>query len=394
MLAGGVLAVALVLALIGSTAALIGVGVAVGVVALAGTALARQAWRYRVVAGPALVFLTIPFVLVYLSAQNPYERTSFALLRDDITGVGAATIAVAAAILVFSGVREIAIARRSAAGAPWRSFVLSGAFGGGGTQSAPTTGIAMVATGPAILLVAILLVVPTLVDGQQQQAGAGAILGGIVLAIVGVIVAPALAAVALVGRGDRAERERAVQRQAVAAHLHDSVLQTFALVQRNIDDPDEVRRLIRRQERELRDWLAGREPTRPDTLVGALTQVIDEVEAEHHVTIELDVVGDRPADTRVLPVVDAAREALRNAGRHADGAPIRVVADTAEDAVTVYVRDEGPGFDREAVPPTRRGICDAIIARMEAAGGTAVIDTVPGAGTEVILRLPSARPRA
>lgn len=179
-----------------------------------------------------------------------------------------------------------------------------------------------------------------------------------------------------------------MHRQAVAAHLHDSVLQTFALVQRRIDDPDEVRRLIRRQERELRDWLAGREPLRPDTLGGALQQVVDEVEAELHATIELELLGDRRVDAAVGALIDATREALRNALRHGAGAPVRVVAAMDGPTTEIYVRDEGPGFVLDAVPTQRRGIRDAIIGRMASVGGSAEIDTEPGAGTEVVLRLP------
>ncbi|EHN10579.1 putative two-component system sensor kinase [Patulibacter medicamentivorans] len=331
----------------------------------------------------AVLLLALAPLLVLLSAHGGYGQR-----RDDVLDVACGALLVATAILVFAGVRRLAVARRSEAGdTPWRAFVGRDRAVGGRRPA----GVGHVASGLALLSIALIRLGDQAIGYRSGvPAVAGALLPPVLAAVVTVVVAPALAAVALVGRRDRGERERALQRQAVAAHLHDSVLQTFALVQRRLDDPDEVRRLIRRQERELRDWLAGREPVRAGTLAGALQQIADEVEAELGPAIELEMLGDRPTDERLGQLLDATREALRNAARHARGAAIRVVCDAEGPTIAVYVRDEGPGFAIDAVPPERRGIRDAIIARMEAAGGSAVIDTAPGAGTEVVLRLPAA----
>lgn len=381
--AAAALAVAVAAALVGPGGALVGGGLALAVAAVAATELLRFAWRDRAAAGVAVLLLALAPLLVLLPAHGGYGQR-----RDDVLDVACGALLVATAILVFAGVRRLAVARRSEAGdTPWRAFVGRDRAVGGRRPA----GVGHVASGLALLSIALIRLGDQAIGYRSGvPAVAGALLPPVLAAVVTVVVAPALAAVALVGRRDRGERERALQRQAVAAHLHDSVLQTFALVQRRLDDPDEVRRLIRRQERELRDWLAGREPVRSGTLAGALQQIADEVEAELGPAIELEMLGDRPTDERLGQLLDATREALRNAARHARGAAIRVVCDADGPTIAVYVRDEGPGFAIDAVPPERRGIRDAIIARMEAAGGSAVIDTAPGAGTEVVLRLPAA----
>lgn len=377
------LAVAMLAALVGGPAARLGVGLAVAVLAWGLAWLVRTIWRRRAASGTAVLLLLVPLAalaLIPLTADRPaVERAARAV---DVT---VATMLVAAAVLVFAGVRRLALTRRRTGGSPWATFASTERLLAGDRPPAirmTTAGVMLVATSMLLIVLA-----------PRGFAGSGTSWGGalllLALATSAVIAAPALAAMAVVNRRDRAERERALQRQAVAAHLHDSVLQTFALVQRRLDDPDEVRRLIRRQERELRDWLAGRDPRRPDMLGGALQQVIDDVETELHVSIELELLGDRRVDRDVGSLVDATREALRNAARHGDGAPIRVLAAADGPTTEVYVRDEGPGFVPDEAPIERRGIRDAIIGRMTAVGGSAVIDAAPGAGTEVVLRLPS-----
>lgn len=374
---------ALSTALLGGTAAKVGVGILAALVVVAASRLLRRAWRDRLAAGVAALLLAVPLiglaVVLRTSGASRAERIASAV---DVTVV---TFFVATAVLVFAGARLLVLTRRRSAGTPWASLASEDHRDERSRRSGrrlATAGVLLVGAGLALVAIA-----------PRGLAGLGADWLGVallaVLAVVALLVAPALAAATVVGRRDRAERERALQRQAVAAHLHDSVLQTFALVQRRIDDPDEVRRLIRRQERELRDWLAGRDPLRPDTLGGALQRIVDDVEAELHEPIELEVLGDRPVDDRVGQLIDAAREALRNAGRHGGGAPIHVLAAADGPVTEIYVRDEGPGFALDAVPAERRGIRDAIIGRMAAAGGSAVIDATPGVGTEVVLRLPA-----
>lgn len=187
---------------------------------------------------------------------------------------------------------------------------------------------------------------------------------------------------------DKAGTAHDRERQRFAAHLHDSVLQTLALVQRQAHDPVAVARMARRQEHALRAWMAGEAELVSDTVVAALRDAVAEVEDEHGITVEFTAIGDRALDPACEELVAAGREALRNAARHAGGAPVFVFCQVAPDGrVEVFVRDEGPGFDPATVPPERRGIRDAIVGRMACAGGQAKIESVCGEGTEVTLRI-------
>jgi signal transduction histidine kinase len=188
---------------------------------------------------------------------------------------------------------------------------------------------------------------------------------------------------------ERGERIRLAERAAIAARIHDSVLQTLALVQRDADDAPRVRALARRQERELRRWLYGSGYGDAETLDDALVEAVADVEEAHLVRIELATSGDAPLDERLAELVLAAREALVNAAKHARSEEIAVYAEVEPGSVAVFVRDRGAGFDRAAVAPGRRGIADSIEARMRRAGGAATITSAPGSGTEVELTLPT-----
>jgi signal transduction histidine kinase len=217
------------------------------------------------------------------------------------------------------------------------------------------------------------------------------VLGAVVVAVVlAIILAPWWWRLLGSLSEERAERIRSQERAEVAAHLHDSVLQTLALVQRRSNDPREVAGLARRQERELRAWLSERPDPRPDERVAAaLEAVAAEVEEDHRATVETVLVGDAPLDGIGETVVAAAREALVNAAKFAGDAPVTLYAELADDRLQVFVRDRGPGFDPTAVPDDRRGIRDSIVGRMERRGGCAVIHTsgAPTPGTEVELVL-------
>jgi signal transduction histidine kinase len=170
----------------------------------------------------------------------------------------------------------------------------------------------------------------------------------------------------------------------VAAHLHDSVLQTLALVQRS-SDPQQVAALARRQERELRAWLDGGRPDPGESLASSLEAAAAEVEETHGVPIDVVAVGDARVDERGAALVAATREALVNAAKFAGGALVQLYAEVGEERTEVFVRDRGPGFDPAAVPEDRRGLRESIVGRMDRHGGRAVVHSSPGAGTEVEL---------
>lgn len=185
---------------------------------------------------------------------------------------------------------------------------------------------------------------------------------------------------------ERAARVRETERAEIAAHLHDSVLQTLALIQRNAADSAQVARLARAQERDLREWLYGPRPTADATVASVVKSVAAEVEDRHGVAVDLVVVGDGPVSDRVGALMAALRESMLNAVRHA-GAPVSVYVEVGPDGVEAFVRDRGPGFDLAAVPPDRLGVRESIIGRMERHGGSARVRT-DGDGTEVRLELP------
>jgi signal transduction histidine kinase len=209
----------------------------------------------------------------------------------------------------------------------------------------------------------------------------------VVLVAVTIILAPWWIRLVRGLASERAARIRSQERAEVAAHLHDSVLQTLALVQKRADDPREVAALARRQERELRAWLNNTRPAGTATLAGALEAAAAEVEGDHHVPIEVVTVGDGPLDERAAALVAAAREALVNASKFAGPEPISLYAEVENGRTEVFVRDRGPGFDPEESPADRRGVRDSIIGRMERHGGRAKVHSNPGHGTEVELVL-------
>jgi signal transduction histidine kinase/phage shock protein PspC (stress-responsive transcriptional regulator) len=174
------------------------------------------------------------------------------------------------------------------------------------------------------------------------------------------------------------------ERAEIAAHLHDSVLQTLALIQKNADTPTTVVRLARAQERDLRQYLY-QDPSRPTgTLTDRLEDLAAAIEDDHGQPIEVVTVGSATGPW-LDPVLQAAREAMLNGVRHAG--PVQVYAEGRPDAVEVFVKDRGPGFDLATIPPDRLGIRESVVGRMERAGGTARIITGDG-GTEVRLHLP------
>ena len=209
-----------------------------------------------------------------------------------------------------------------------------------------------------------------------------------VVVVLAVIFAPWILRLVRNLTAERAQRIRSQERAEMAAHLHDSVLQTLAMVQRRAGEPHEVAAIARRQERELRAWLSGRPaPGQVAQLAPALEVAAAEVEERHGVPVEVVAVGDRDLDPATEAVVGAAREAMTNAAKFGGGSTVDVYAECTDDRLQVFVRDRGPGFDPEELPADRRGVRESIVGRMERHGGRATITSAPGAGTEVELVL-------
>ncbi|HUG32245.1 MAG TPA: PspC domain-containing protein [Acidimicrobiia bacterium] len=186
---------------------------------------------------------------------------------------------------------------------------------------------------------------------------------------------------------ERSERIRQEERAEVAAHLHDSVLQTLALIQRS-DDPLRTAMLARHQESELRDWLYGSAPLDGVDLVStALKQSASKVEDAFQVPIDVVTVGDHAVDERSRAVVAAATEAMINAAKHSGAGRVSVFLEVENGSLQLYVTDQGTGFDPTAVSTDRKGIAESIRSRMAKVGGSVDIETNPEEGTEVMLRL-------
>jgi signal transduction histidine kinase len=251
-------------------------------------------------------------------------------------------------------------------------------------------GVLFVAAGIAVFLLSNL-------DLGQVQFGLLAVLA--TLAGVAVLTVPWWVRLVRDLSEERRERIRESERAEIAAHLHDSVLQTLALIQRQSDSPREVLRLARGQERELRSWLYGArgyrrgggadDPALGAGLAASLATAAAEVEDTYALTVRPVVVGgDRPLDDGLRALVLAAREAMVNAAKHAGVDEVSVFVEVEPDEVNVFVRDRGAGFDPDAVPDDRHGLADSVRGRMERHGGTVRLRTRPGEGTEVHLCLP------
>jgi signal transduction histidine kinase len=192
---------------------------------------------------------------------------------------------------------------------------------------------------------------------------------------------------------ERTERIRSDERAEMAAHLHDSVLQSLTMIQRRADDPRAVVALARHQERELRSWLFGRTPVDADLdLADAIEDAAADVEQRFGVPIDVVRVGGTcPLDDRLRALVPSAREAMANAAHHSGAPLVAVYVEVEPELVSVFVRDRGRGFDVASVPRDRRGIAESVAARVQRNGGTAVVRSACGKGTEVELTMRRAR---
>jgi signal transduction histidine kinase len=191
---------------------------------------------------------------------------------------------------------------------------------------------------------------------------------------------------------ERQARVRAEERADIAARVHDSVLQTLALIQRRADDPQKVIWLARMQERELRSWLfEGRGPNEADadmTLAAGVRQIQQDVEARYGVPVEAVTVGDCELDENLTALLAAAREATVNAAKWSGAGVISLFAEVEPEEVSVVVRDRGKGFDPDSVPEDRKGLAESVHGRMSRRGGAATVTSAPGEGTKVSLKMP------
>jgi signal transduction histidine kinase len=222
-------------------------------------------------------------------------------------------------------------------------------------------------------------------------------LGGValLLAAVVVVLGPWWLRIARDLVGERQARIRAEERADMATRVHDSVLQTLALIQRRADEPQQVIQLARAQERELRSWLFdGRAPGSMDeagmTLAAGVRLIQQEVEAQHGVAVEAVTVGDCELDDNLRALLAAAREATVNAVKWSGAEVVSLFAEVEPAEVSLFVRDRGRGFDPQAVPGDRKGLAESVHARMTRRGGSATVRTVQGEGTEVSLTMPRA----
>ena len=220
------------------------------------------------------------------------------------------------------------------------------------------------------------------------SSGGGAIVAIVITGLgVGLILGPWMVRQAQQLSEERRERIRSQERAEVAAHLHDSVLQTLAMIQRS-DSPRRMVSLARSQERELRAWLYGADDQQADRLQPMFEDVAARIEQRYDLPVELVVVGDMLVDDQVRALAAASYEALQNAARHSGADSVSMYVEVEPEHVTVFVRDEGKGFDPEAISGDRRGIVESIVGRMSRHDGGATIRSEAGSGTEVELQLP------
>jgi signal transduction histidine kinase len=328
--------------------------------------LVRLVFALLALAGGAGVLLYLA-LWVYGSVSRPWLAAVLVVVAGGLLlhAVGLSTRSVAGVALIAAG---LAIA--------WRRGTVFRA-----DEPLSYGGLAAAAAGAVLLF-----------QGGRPAAtllGPGAIAGALLL-----IAGPWLWRLALERDAERSARIRSEERAEVAARVHDSVLQTLALIQRHAQEPRRVAAIARRQERELRGWLYGEQPLGDESasLLAALSAAAADVEELHGVRVELASAGDCPVDEPARALVLACREAMTNAAKFAGVDEIDVYLEVTPDSISVFVRDRGAGFDRGEVPEDRRGLAESIERRLERAGGRATIASAPGAGTEVELRLPRSAP--
>ncbi|WP_460522642.1 PspC domain-containing protein [Flindersiella endophytica] len=335
-----------------------------GVAAATRRGLRKERGRFRREdAGPVIAIVALAIGLIFLLQQlgNFDPRVFWPIL---VGGVGLAVLW-----------RQVDEAQR----VRWTSGAPKGirrVFTGG------LSGIMRALTGIALIIGA-----ATWALVASEQSGIAQALAAVLIGLfgIGLIIGPWVWRLTTDLSEERQERIRSQERADMAAHLHDSVLQTLALIQKQAHDQRTVQRLARAQERDLRQWLYGEQEDSSATLRSALRKGAAEIEDYHGVPVEVVAVGDAPLAPPVLALVQAAREAMVNAAKHSGAPRIDVYAEAESDRVEVFVRDRGVGFDLDSVSEDRLGVKRSILGRMERHGGKADIKSAPGEGTEVRL---------
>jgi signal transduction histidine kinase len=190
---------------------------------------------------------------------------------------------------------------------------------------------------------------------------------------------------------ERQDKARTQERLDIASRVHDSVLQTLALIQRRAEDPQKVIQLARMQERELRSWLfEGKDPNEEEevlTVTAEVRKIQEDIESRYGVPVEAVTVGDCDLDDNLTALLAAAREATVNAAKWSGASVISLFAEVEPDEVAIVVRDRGKGFDPEMVPEDRKGLAESVRGRMARRGGTATVNSAPGEGTKITLKM-------
>lgn len=277
--------------------------------------------------------------------------------------------------------------RWSEANAPQRLRFLAGPLSGNDWRAVTVrmgAGALLVAAG----IIGIVAMTSTLAGGSWHIVLISLLFTLLAVAGISVVVGPLLWRQVTQLRTEREVRVRETERAEIAAMVHDQVLHTLALIQRNSEDPREVSRLARGQERTLRNWLYKPAASPNEKLGAALEEVSAEVEDAFALSVDTVVVGDCDVDEDIAALVAAAREAMVNAGKHAKVRAVSLYAEVEPPQVSVFVRDRGVGFDPDRVGDDRHGVQGSIIGRMERHGGTVEVRSTPGEGTEIRLFMP------
>lgn len=241
--------------------------------------------------------------------------------------------------------------------------------------------------------VSLVVVAIVMVSGQRglsRSIRLGALAAALTVVGISLVVGPWIVRAAQEVAEERRQRIRSEERANLAAHLHDSVLQTLALIQRNANDPKRTVTLARHQERALRSWLYGADVADSFSLAAAVRMMTEEIETLYEVRVDDVVVGDAAMDDVAADLVAAVREALVNAAKHSGTDAVSVYVEVRNDEIEAFVRDRGRGFVPEDVAADRRGIAESIERRIRRRDGAVSIDSTPGVGTEVHVSVPRA----